>query len=167
MLYQNVADEEISTADSASYVISQMKAFGIEAENAQSIIDKTNEVSNRFAVSSADVSSALTKTSSALGAYGNTIDNTIGLVTAGSEVMTNQAGKVGRGLRTIGANIVNMAKGAREFEISVDGVKKTVDLYNASTGEMYSTYDVLAQIANSWDKMSSSEQSALAIQIAG
>lgn len=81
--------------------------------------------------------------------------------------MTNQAGKVGRGIRTIGANIVNMAKSAKELEISVDGVKKTVDLYNETTGDMYSTYDVLAQIADNWDKMSASEQSALAIQIAG
>ena len=43
-LYQNIADEELSAGDAASYIISQMKAFGIEANDAISIIDKTNEV---------------------------------------------------------------------------------------------------------------------------
>ncbi len=44
MLYTNIADEELSAGEAASYIISQMKAFNIEAEDAISIIDKTNEV---------------------------------------------------------------------------------------------------------------------------
>ena len=50
-LYRNIADEELSAGDAASYVISQLKAFGMETDNvaettanALSIIDKTNEV---------------------------------------------------------------------------------------------------------------------------
>ena len=42
---------------------------------------------------------ALTKTSSALAVYGNDINETIGLVTAGTEIMTNQASKVSKGLK--------------------------------------------------------------------
>lgn len=98
-LYQNVADSEMSASDSSAYLISQMKAFNITADDAITIIDKTNEVSNRFAVSSTDISTALTKTSSAMAAYGNTIDETIGLTTAGTEVMTGQASKVSKGLK--------------------------------------------------------------------
>ena len=36
-----------------------MIAFGIEAENAQSIIDKVNQTSNEFSVSSGDLAKAL------------------------------------------------------------------------------------------------------------
>ena len=43
-LYQNIADKEISAGDAASYIISQMKAFGYTADEAIKIIDKTNEV---------------------------------------------------------------------------------------------------------------------------
>jgi hypothetical protein len=50
-LYRNIADEELSAGDAASYVISQLKAFNMESDNvaettqnALSIIDKTNEV---------------------------------------------------------------------------------------------------------------------------
>lgn len=42
--YQNVADSELSAGEAASFIISQMKAFNINAEDATSIIDKTNEV---------------------------------------------------------------------------------------------------------------------------
>lgn len=38
-MYQNVSDEAISASDSASFIIAQMTAFGIEAENAEHIID--------------------------------------------------------------------------------------------------------------------------------
>ena len=43
-LYQNIADAEISAGEAASFIISQMKAFGVETEQATSIIDKVNEV---------------------------------------------------------------------------------------------------------------------------
>lgn len=43
-MYINVADEAISASDSASLIISQMKAFDIEANNAMRIIDAINEV---------------------------------------------------------------------------------------------------------------------------
>ena len=38
-MYQNVSDEAISASESASFIIAQMVAFGIEAENAEHIID--------------------------------------------------------------------------------------------------------------------------------
>jgi hypothetical protein len=82
-LYQNIADAEVSASDASSLIISQMKAFGISAENAVDIINQINEVSNRFAVSSTDISTALTKSSSALSVYGNTMSQSIALTTAG------------------------------------------------------------------------------------
>ena len=78
-LFQNIADSEISASDAASFIISQMKAFGIEASQATSILDKVNETSNSFSVSSTDITSALTKQSASLAAYGNTLDESIAL----------------------------------------------------------------------------------------
>ena len=165
-LYQNIADSEVSAGDSASYIISQMKAFNITATDAINIIDKTNQIANLFAVSSTDISTALTKSSSALATYGNTIDESISLVTAGSEVMTNQASKVSKGLRSIGANIVKLQSESKTFDITVKGVTKTIDLFNES-GEALSTFDVLKEIAKDWDNMSQAEQSSLALSQAG
>lgn len=166
-LYQNVADSEMSASDSSAYLISQMKAFNITADDAITIIDKTNEVSNRFAVSSTDISTALTKTSSAMSAYGNTIDETIGLTTAGTEVMTGQASKVSKGLRSIGANITKLASSGKSLDYTIDGATKSISLFDKSTGDMKNTYQVLSEIAGGWNSMTNSEKSALALSLAG
>lgn len=97
-MFQNIADSQLSASDASTFLISQMVAFGIEAENSIHIIDAINEVSNNYAVSSTDVSSALSKTSSAMVVLGNSFEQTIGLVTSGGEILQGQAGKVARGL---------------------------------------------------------------------
>lgn len=43
--YQNVADEALSAGEAANFIISQMKAFNIEAENAEHIIDAVDFIS--------------------------------------------------------------------------------------------------------------------------
>lgn len=95
-VFQNVADEAISAGDSANFIISQMIAFGIEAENAISIIDQVNEVSNKFAVSSGDLSKALGIVASTSSAMGNSMSETLSIVTAITE-QTRNATKAARG----------------------------------------------------------------------
>lgn len=79
LVYKNVADEQISAADSASFMIAQMKAFNIEANKAVHIIDSVNEVSNKYAVSSSDISENLGKASASLSASNTTYEQSLGL----------------------------------------------------------------------------------------
>ena len=44
LMYTNIADEELSAGDAASFIIAQMKAFNIEAEDSLHIVDALNEV---------------------------------------------------------------------------------------------------------------------------
>lgn len=166
-LYMNVADNEVTAADASAYITSQMKAFKITANDAITILDKTNEVSNQFAVSSSDISRALTTSSASLAVYGNDINDTIALVTAGTEIMTGKAQQVGRGLRSIGANIAALASGAGELEFQVNGATKTISLINEETGDMIDTFEALSRIHEYWDEMTASEQAALATTLAG
>ena len=168
-LYRNIADEAISSGDSANFIISQMKAFSNDTETfALHTINAINNVSNNMAVSSSDISTALSKTSSAMGALGNTYEQTVALVTSGTEIMQGQASKVARGLRTIGNNIANAAQGADTLEISVQGVTKQIDLLDSTTGDMRSTFDIMQDIFTSgWNDMTNAEQQALAISLAG
>lgn len=80
--------------------------------------------------------------------------------------MTGQAGKVARGLRTIGANITQLAQNAKEFDITVNGATKTIQLWNETGTDMLNTYDVLKQISAEWDNMTNAEKSSLAIDLA-
>nr|DAH11333.1 MAG TPA: minor tail protein [Bacteriophage sp.] len=166
-LYMNVADNEMTAADASAYITSQMKAFKITANDAITILDKTNEVSNQFAVSSSDISRALTTSSSSLAVYGNDINETMALVTAGAEIMTGKSQQVGRGLRSIGANISALASSAGELKFQVNGATETISLIDEETGDMVNTFQALSEIHKYWDKMTASEKAALATTLAG
>jgi TP901 family phage tail tape measure protein len=166
-MYKNVADAQISSGEASAFVISQMKAFNITAEDARSIIDKVNEVSNNFAVSSTDIASGLTRNSAALAAYGNNLSESIGLITAGTEIMTNKAGQVSNGLKSIGANIAKLATQTGVLEFTANGVATSVDLINEKTGEMRNTFEVLEDVSKAWDNMSNAEKTNLALKMAG
>lgn len=84
--YQNIADTQVSAAESASFLISQMKAFNISASDSVSIIDKVNEVANNMSLGTNDLSKAMEVAGAGLVTYGNDINDMISLVTAGTEI---------------------------------------------------------------------------------
>lgn len=96
--------------------------------------------------------------------YGNTIDETIGLTVAGTEILTGQAGKVSRGLRSVGAELVKLANDSGEFTYQVNGTTKALSLFDEQ-GKMLSTFDALEKIYQDWDKMNEAEQSSLALTL--
>lgn len=79
-LLQNTADEELSAADATSILVSQLKAYHMEAGEAIKITDIINKVSAEQAVSSADISKGLQQASSSMATFGNTIEQTTALM---------------------------------------------------------------------------------------
>lgn len=166
-MFQNVSDEAISAGDSASFIISQMIAFGIEAENAQSIIDKINEVANRFSVSSGDLSKALGIVASTSSAMGNSIDQTLGVVTAITE-QTRNASKSARAANTIFSRLAQVVDENSDVGQKLTGIYNSlgIALYDSS-GQMRSTYDILADLASQWGSLDKNTQQYIAITSAG
>ena len=70
-----------SDEDSATlgFIIAQLKAFNLEASDAEHVIDAVNNVSNNFAVSSSDLSTNLGKASAALASGNTSFEETLGL----------------------------------------------------------------------------------------
>lgn len=165
-LYRNVADEQISSADASSLVISQMKAFNIEAKDAITIIDAINESSNRFAVSSSDIAKGLTVAGSSMATFGNTYSQSIGMMVGATEILQGKATSVGRGISSIGSNLAKMANGAGELSFKVNGTTKSINLLNESTGDMKNTFEILEELSKSWDQMSKAEQTSLGLDVA-
>lgn len=106
-MYQNVSDEAISAGDSASFIISQLTAFGdsmsgftSEAEKAQHVIDSVNEVANNFSVSSADLANNLGNMSAVMAQTGASFEESLGMLTAITEV-TRNASKASRGNKSL------------------------------------------------------------------
>ena len=100
LVYKNVGDGIEDVSQASESIISTMKAFGIEAENAISIVDKFNEVGNNFAISSEGVGEALRRSASALAAGNNTLDESIALITAANSVVQD-ADVVGTTMKTV------------------------------------------------------------------
>lgn len=166
-LYQNVADSEVSAQEAGQFVVSQLKAYGLAASDAASIVDKLNAVSNNYSVSNSDLAIGLTKSAAALQTLGNTQDEVMGLLTAGTEQLTGQASKVGKGLQTIGINIAQVATEAGELSYEVGNTTKTISLLDETTGDMRSTFAVLSDIAKDWNNMTDAQQTAISNALAG
>lgn len=155
--YQNVADTAVSAEDAASSIISQIRAFGEDADFATHVIDAYNEVANNFSVGTNDLSQAMEIASAGMATYGNEFEQIIGLVTAGTEIMTGRSSQVARGLNTIASRIVKNQGALEDYGIQVEDVN----------GNLKSTYDVLSELKPKWDTMSEAERVALGDAIAG
>lgn len=167
-MYQNIADEEISAGESASFIISQMKAFNIEADNAIHIIDAVNEVSNNTAVSSADLATNLGKVSATLSANGVAFEEQLGMLTGITEI-TRNASTASRGLIQISSRLV------QTLDESSSTGKKLIDIYgdlgialkDEVTGQLRSTYDILSDLSERWDGLSKNQRDYIALTSAG
>jgi hypothetical protein len=95
IVYKNVGDNIESTEDAANSIISTMKGFRLEASESMAIVDRFNEVGNRFAITSQGIGEALRLSASALSEGGNSLDESIGLITAANEVV-NDPSSVGK-----------------------------------------------------------------------
>lgn len=158
-MFQNVADESLSAGDSASFIIAQMKAFGIEADNAIHIVDAVNAVSNNFAVSSGDLATNLGNMSAALAVGNNTFEQSLAMLTGITEV-TRNASKGSRALVSVQSRLNQVVD-----ESSSTGQKLTnwyndhnIAIYDQE-GELRSLYEILGDVSKQWDGLSKNEQS--------
>ena len=166
-MYSNVADEEVAVGEAANFMIAQMAAFNIEAEDSMHIIDAVNEVANAFAVSSADISDSLGIMSAAMASGNVEFEQAIGLLTAGTEI-TRSANKTARGLVSVQSRLNQIVD-----ESSTVG-KALTDWYNEHNiaiydqeGQLRSLYDVLADVAEIWPNLTRNEQAYYLNQQAG
>ena len=169
--FQNIADTEISAGDAALFINSQMKAFNITASDAEHILDAVNETANNFAVGTNDLQGALTVAGSSMSTVGNTFEETIGLITAATELMPGKAQTVGNSFRTIGINIANMANSTDSW-VAANG-RINVALKD-SQGNLRSTYDIMQDLNNgiegqsvAWKDLTEAEQNEIALAAGG
>lgn len=169
-MFSNVADEEVSAADSASFLISQLIAFnqtsGDVAANATHIVDSVNSVSNAFSVSSRDLSRALGVVASTSSAMGNSMESTLGMVTAITE-QTRNAGKAANGLKTIMANLSAVLDSSSSDGEKITAIFKQigVDMYDTN-GQLKSGYELLKDLAGAWNNLDENTQKYVAVTIA-
>lgn len=88
-VYANVGDLDDSTA--VQDLVSISKAYGIESANLISIVDELNELGNNFATDAASLGDGLSRSASALNVAGNSLEESIAMLTGMSEITQNAA----------------------------------------------------------------------------
>ena len=179
IVYKNVGDNIASTEDAANSIISTMKGFGIEASESMAIVDKFNEVGNRFAITSQGIGEALRLSASALNEGKNSLDESIALITAANEVV-NDPSSVGTALKTLtlrlrgskteleemGEDVTDMATTTSQLQaklLALTGGKVDIML-DANTFK--NSTQILREMASAWEDMSD-VQRASALELMG
>ena len=181
----NVGDEIGTVEDAATTLISVIKAFGYAASQAEDIADKFNEVSNSFPITAGGISEALQRSSAALSAAGNTLDESISLITVANQVVNNPE-SVGTGWRNIALRIrgakAELEAAGEETEGMITSTAKLQEKVQALTrtasnrsgvniladaNTFKSTYQIVKEIGAVWNEISDVNQAALLETLGG
>lgn len=95
-LLRNVGDGIDDVNTSSSYLISTLQGFGLLADQAEDVVNKIDAVANTQPVTANDLGEILTRSSAAMSAANNTLEETIALGTAANAVIqdADTVGKV-------------------------------------------------------------------------
>lgn len=178
LIYKNVGDDITDVSTASEYLISTMKAFGVEATDVMSIVDKFNQVGNEYAISSSGLGEALQRSASALASAGNTLEESIGLAVGMNNVLQNPE-KVGTALSTASMYLRAAKTEAEEAGESTDGMANSVSelrdellrlsgvdvMLNAN--EFKSTFQIYKELAEVWEDLEDVDQANILELIGG
>lgn len=126
MLGLNTAELEVSTATEG--LIAVMAQFNVEADDLEKVIDKINITADNFPVTSEKIVAALQRAGGTARAFGLTLDETIGVITA----LSKATGRAGEAIGT-----------AMNSLITFSMKSSSLDKFSEFLGQDVSDFDVL------------------------
>ena len=162
----NIGDGIDSASDAASYLVSILKGFRMEADEVEHVVNVLNSVGNNEPISESGIAEALVRSASALSAAGNSFEESVSLISAANSVLQDPD-TVGTTLKTISMYLRASKTDAEAFGVSVDDMASSVSelrselksltgvdiMKDASGTEFKSTYQILKEISAVWDKL--------------
>lgn len=178
VLYSNVGDMNID--ESTEALISIMKGFNIEASRSVEVIDKLNEVGNSWSISSKGIGEGLKRSASALALAGNSLDESIALITSANVVIQDPS-EAGNALKILSMRLRGMKGQLEQLGEESDNVTESISkiqtqILNLTHGKVNifkddgsfkSTYEIMQGIASAWKDISETDQADLLEIIAG
>ena len=185
LLYKNVGDVDVATG--TKDMVSVMKAYKIEANNMITVLDKYNDVSNKFSISMAGIGEGMRRSASAMKLAGNDINDTLGLLVAGNNVIQDPA-VVGTFLKTASMRIrgasgmtANMRREMEAEGLDMDGMLESASKVQAQLNKLTNskvnimldannfkkTYDILSEISEVWDSITDRNKAEIVEIIGG
>lgn len=180
LVYKNVGDGIEDISEASESLISTMKAFGIEAANSMEIVDKFNKIGNEFAISSKGIGTALQKSASALATAGNSLEESIAIVTAMNAVIQDPE-IVGTAAKSLSMYLRAAKTEAEKAGEATDGMAESVSKLRAKilkltkdkvdimidNSSFKNTFQIVKEIAEVWDSIPDVDRASLLELIAG
>ena len=177
-IYANVG--EVGDETAVSDMVTAMKAFNIQASDAQKIIDSYNRLGNEFAVTSADIGEGISNSASSLATASNDFDQSVAMITGMSEI-TQSANEAGNALKVVSMRLrgydeetQSYTNDVEELSGKVADLTKTaetpggISLFTDDTKQTYKdTYTLMEDISKIYDKLSDKNRAELLEVIAG
>ena len=176
-LLQRVGDN-MTQESSAQGMISTLKGFNLEAEEAFSIVDKVNEVANTQPIDTSGLFAGLERSASSMSAANNSLDQTIALITAANSVVQDPD-SIGTAFKTISMRIRGASTEMEEAGLDTEGMAEStaklreeilalsgVDIMK-NENEFKSTYDILDELSMKWSDLSDIAQASVTELVAG
>ena len=177
-LLKNVGDNIDDVNTSSSYLISTLQGFGLLADQAEDVVNKIDAVANTQPVTAKDLGEILTRSSAAMSAANNTLEETIALGTAANAVIQD-ADTVGTTLKSLSMYLRAAKSDAENAGIEVDGMANSVSELRSElkslTGvdimldskNFKSTYQVMKELSQVWSGLSDVTQANVTEMIGG
>lgn len=177
-LLKNVGDGIDDVNTSSSYLISTMQGFGLLADQAEDVVNKIDAVANTQPVTAKDLGEILTRSSAAMSAANNTLEETIALGTAANAVIQD-ADTVGTTLKSLSMYLRAAKSDAENAGVEVDGMANSVSELRSElkslTGvdimldskNFKSTYQIMKELSQVWSGLSDVTQANVTEMIGG
>lgn len=167
-LIQRVGDN-MTQESSSQGLISTLQGFQLAADEAQKVVDITNEVANTQPIDTSGIFAGLQRSASSMSAANNTLEETIALITAGNAVLQDPE-RVGNGLKTISMRIRGATTELEEAGESTEGMAEStaalrkevmalagVDIMQ-DEDSFKSTYQILDELSTKWSDLTDIQQ---------
>jgi len=176
-LYKNVGDGiDVDTANES--LISTLQGFQLDASEAESIVDKFNEVANNYAIDSAGIGEALKRSAASFNVANTDLSESIALITATNTVVQDPE-SVGTMWKTVSARIrgakTELEDMGEDTEGMVESTSKLRDLVKGMTGfdimedenTFKSIYEIIVGIGKEWENLNDVDRAGLLEALAG
>lgn len=178
LLYKNVGDG-INIDEANESLVSTLKGFKLEADQAEHIVDVFNEVSNREPISSSGIGEALQRSAASFNAANTSLEKSVALVTATNSVLQDPE-KVGNMWKTVSARIRGAKTELEEAGEDTDGMVESTSKLQAlikgmtgfdimkSDGKTFKDiYDIIIGIGEKWQDLNDVDHASLLEKLAG
>lgn len=167
----------MSSEDATKYLTANLNGYKLQADAAESVVDKISSVDLVSATDSAGLAEAMSRVAVTADQAGISMDRLLGYVATIGEVTQQSMSTVGTAMKSILARMTNIKSGKLEL-VDEDGTTEKlsdVETTLANVGinlrktmtEYNSASDVLDALASKWDTMNQAQQNATSIAFGG